>query len=153
VLRRVLPGLALGFCLVAGPGGVGADPLLRTNPQHLAPPPEGDSATDHPPVVRWPSPPQVVVRAKTGWRQGGTLDKAATAACRAGRFGERTSMLYRAVFDDDVLGVAFGYGLNLYDPDHKADAKTIYLFRFGGLTSCQVLTMPNPDPRVSGAAR
>jgi hypothetical protein len=92
----------------------------------------------------------VVVRSKAEWRNGGTLDKAATAACRSGRLGEITPMLYRAVFSDDVLGVAFGYGLNLHDPDHKADPKKIYLFRFDGLTSCQVLTMPNPDPRVQG---
>ncbi len=116
---------------------------------HLAPLPD-DPLTDHQPLQRWPSPPQVVVRSKDEWRKGGTLDKALTRACRSGRFGEATPMLYRAVFSDAVLGVAFGYGLNLYDPDRKANLKTIYLFQFGGLNNCQVLTMPNQDPRVQG---
>jgi hypothetical protein len=60
-------------------------------------------------------------------------------------------MLYRAFFSDGTLGVAFGYGLNLYDPDHKANPSLIYLFQFDGLNNCQVLTIPNQDARVQGA--
>ena len=58
-------------------------------------------------------------------------------------------MLFRAIFSDDTLGVAFGHGLNLYDPDHLAKNDLIYLFRFAGTTACEVLTRKNGDARVA----
>jgi hypothetical protein len=142
--------LALVLVLGLAVGVVKADPLVRTDPMHLVPIPD-DPLRDHPPLQRWPTPSQVVVRSKSEWRLGGKRDVAATSACRAGRFHEITPMLYRAFFSDGTLGVAFGYGLNLYDPDHKANPSLIYLFQFDGLNNCQVLTIPNQDARVQGA--
>jgi hypothetical protein len=118
---------------------------VRTQPNHL-PPLDGDGAgSDRLTVQRWPKPAQVVIRDKDEWRKAGTVNKDLSLACRAGRFTERLPMMYRAVFPDDVLGVAFGHGLNLKDLDHKAKGNLIYLFRFGATNACVVLTKPNPD--------
>ncbi len=141
--------LVLALAMAFAGDGVNAEPLVRTDPQHLVPLPD-DPLSDHQPLQRWSVPTQVVLRSPGEWRKGGRRDAAATMACRAGRFNERTPMLYRAMFSDGVLGVAFGTGLNLYDPDHKADPKAIYLFQFDDLNNCAVLTMPNQDPRLQG---
>jgi hypothetical protein len=150
VIRRAW-GLTLTLVLTVLAHPVGAGEMMRTDSRHMVPVPDvAEPGNDRLPPMLWSKTPQVVMRSSVGWRKGGKVNKLLTLACRDGRFGERISMLYRAVFKDDVLGVAFGHGLNLYDPDHRADRATIYLFRFGGLNDCQVLTMPNPDPSVQG---
>ena len=73
------------------------------------------------------------------------------ASCRAGRFREREYLLFRAIYKDDALGVAFGHGLNLFDPDRKAKPEKIYLFWRGGSAMCEVLTTSNLDPKASPA--
>lgn len=124
------------------------DPV-RSDLRHLKPPPDDNPNFDIHPPQRWPKTPQVVIRAKSSWRKGGTLDRALSNACANHRFVEIVPMLFRAVFEDDVLGVAFGHGLNLRDLDRKAKIDKIYLFRFGGTTGCEVLSLANPDPRVA----
>ena len=125
-----------------------AEPV-RSNPGHLRPPPDDDPNFDLYAPQRWAKTPLVVMRSKAEWRTAGKLDRALSNACAAHRFLEIIPMLYRAVFVDDVLGVAFGHGLNLRDLDRKAKPDMIYLFRFGGTTGCEVVTMKNKDPAVS----
>ncbi|WP_448191134.1 hypothetical protein [Azospirillum sp. sgz301742] len=129
-----------------------AAPLERTDPQHLAPlPPGGYDLPLSPPVVHFPMPPQwVTIRSDLDWRKAGTFDKKLTDACAARNFVEKQALRFRAVYKGEVLGVAFGHGLNLHDPGKLANPKMIYLFRNGDSTQCAVLSMRNEDRAVSG---
>ncbi len=145
------PFLVAALSLTTWASGTGE--ILRTDPKHLPPVPENTlpGASQNPPLL-WPKKSLVVIRDhKTPWRKSGKPDRALTLACSAGRFTEVTAGQYRAVFSDELLGVAFGHGLNLHDPDRRADPKTIYLFYQDGTNACQVLTRPNPDQRLQGA--
>lgn len=142
----VAAALALALAL-AGPARA-AEPI-RSDPRHLQPPPDDDPNFELYAPLWWAKRPQVVLRAKTGWLAAGKIDRALSNACAGHRFIEIIPMLFRAVFTDDVLGVAFGHGLNLRDLDHKAKPEMIYLFRFGGTTGCEVLTMRNKDPAAA----
>ena len=133
--------------LLAGPA-VAAEPA-RTDPGHLHPPPDDPPTADQTALMWWPKKPQVVLRSKKEWHTAGKIDRALSQACSNHSFTERVYMAYRAVFADDVLGVAFGHGLNLFDPAHKAKPDQIYLFRFGGTTGCLVLTTRNLDPAAA----
>lgn len=143
-------GLVLAVLLGVS-GAASADPpLQRTDPQHLRPvPPGGYDLPLAPPVMRYPLPPQlVVIRADQEWRKAGKVEKKLSDACAARSFREVAPLRYRAIFKKDVLGVAFGHGLNLHDPDKLADRKMIYLFRNGDSTGCIVVAMNNEDLRV-----
>jgi hypothetical protein len=139
----------LALALLADPTAGHTTEPARTDPHHLTPPPSDAPTSDNTAPQLWPKRPQVVLRAQTPWSKGGKIDRALSEACRNGRFRERTPMLFRAMFTDDVLGVAFGHGLNLRDLDHKGRTDTIYLFRFGDSTACTVLTLPNRDPAAA----
>ncbi len=146
MLARAL--LALALLLLALPADAGEP--QRTRPGHMAPPAEDDPHFEQYRLMMLPKRPQVVARDKTkDWHKAGKPDKELTKACRAGRFHEREYLLFRAIYKEDALGVAFGHGLNLVDPDHKAKADTIYLFWQGGTAMCQVLTTANLDPRAT----
>lgn len=131
-------------------GSAVAAPVQRTDPNHLPPvPPGGYDLPLAPPVVRFPLPPQwVTIRANQDWRKTGTIDKGLSAACAARSFREVQPLRFRAIFKGEVLGVAFGHGLNLHDSDKRADRKMIYLFRNGDSSACVVLAMRNEDLRV-----
>ena len=140
----------LAALLLFGAPAFAAEPA-RTEPGHLHPPPEDPPTFEQTAPMWWPKKPQVVTRANKSWRTAGKVDRALSQACSNHRFTERIFMLFRAVYVDDVLGVAFGHGLNLYDPDHKAKPELIYLFRFGSTTGCLVLTTKNLDPAAAPA--
>ena len=142
----------LAILALIGPALAGP-PMERTDPQHLAPlPPGGYDLPLAPPLVHFPMPPQwVMVRPKEDWRKAGTFDKKLSDACAARKFVEKQGLRFRASFKGEVLGVAFGHGLNLYDPGKLADPKMTYLFRNGDSTYCAVLKMRNEDRAVSGA--
>ncbi|ALG70577.1 hypothetical protein VY88_06470 [Azospirillum thiophilum] len=130
-----------------------AGPLERTEPGHLAPPQPGAQLPFAPPIVQFALPPQwMTIRSKEDWRKAGTFEKELSKDCAALRFGEITPMRFRAYFNGQVMGVAFGHGLNLHDPGKKADPKKIYLFRNGDSAGCTVQSMDNKDPRVNPAA-
>lgn len=152
IMPSLLRGIAACAALLAVPAGAG--PLERTDPQHLAPlPPGGYDLPLSPPVVRFPLPPQwLTIRSDQDWRKAGTFDKKLSDACANRNFVQKQELRFRAVFKGEVLGVAFGHGLNLYDPGKLADPKMIYLFRNGNSTQCGVLKMLNEDRAVSGAA-
>lgn len=117
-------------------------------------PPGGYELPLAPPVMRFPLPPQwVVIKSKEDWRKaGGKANKKLSDACALGYFGERLRMRFRAVFQRDVFGVAFGHGLNLNDPKKLADRKMIYMFRNGDTTGCLVMEMTNRDARMLAEA-
>ena len=147
-----LRSVAACAALLAVPAGAG--PLERTDPQHLSPvPPGGYDLPLSPPVVRFPLPPQwVTIRSDQDWRKAGTFEKKLSDACATRKFVQKQALRFRAVYKGEVLGVAFGHGLNLYDPDKLGNPKMIYLFRNGDSTQCAVLSMANDDRAVSGAA-
>lgn len=125
--------------------------LDRSDPTHLPPvPPGGYELPLSQRVMRYPLPPQwVVINSKLDWRKfGGKMNKKLSDACTMGQFSERLRMRFRAVFQRDVFGVAFGHGLNLNDPKKLADRKMIYLFRNGDSTACQVMEMTNRDAQL-----
>lgn len=143
MMKRALPLLAL---LLAAPAAA-QTPLQRTDPGHQPPvPPGGYDLPLSPPVMRFPMPPQlVIVRSNEDWRTFGTVVKPLSDACAARRFREQLPKRFRAIFRGEVLGVAFGHGLNLVDPDKKADRSKIYLFRNGDSTACMVIAIDNQD--------
>ena len=138
----------LALLLAATPPALAAEPQ-RTDPRHLVPPPDDDPHFEQYRLTLSPKKPQVVFKdRKKEWRKAGKVDKGLTKACRTGRFREFEPLLFRAIYSDDMLGVAFGHGLNLVDLDHKAGVGTIYLFRQGGTAACEVLTTGNLDPNA-----
>ena len=152
-----LAGALVALALLAGPAAANDDPISkveRTNPRHMPPlPPGGYDLPLSPPVVQFPLPPQwVTIRSKEDWRKAGRIEKKLSDACAARRFRQQMPMRFRAVFKTDVLGVAFGHGLNLVDEDKLADKKMIYLFRNGDSTGCVVVAMDNQDVNALRAA-
>lgn len=149
-----LPSLAwaCGATVAVLVGGADAadSPLQRTTPGHQAPvPPGGYQLPMAPPVVRYPLPPQyVMIRSSEDWRKAGKVDEKLSRACANRAFRERSPLRYRAIFQKDILGVAFGHGDNLYDPAKLADVKKIYLFRNGDSTGCVVLAIDNMDAKI-----
>lgn len=140
---------AAGVLAVASPA-LSDSPLSRTEEQHQAPvPPGGYDLPLAPPVVRYPLPPQwVTIRSTQDWRKAGRFEKALSDLCAARKFRELLPMRFRAIFKGEVLGVAFGHGLNLYDPKKQANRKLIYLFRNGDATGCTVVSITNEDLRI-----
>lgn len=132
-----------------------AAPLDRTEPGHLPPvPPGGYDLPLSPPVVQFPLPPQwAIIKSTQDWRRAGKFEKDLSRDCAARRFREITPLRFRAFFQGEVLGVAFGHGLNLHDPNKRADRKLIYLFRDGDSTGCTVLSLTNGDARVLNDAQ
>ena len=129
-----------------------AGALERTEPGHQAQPQPGSSLPIAPPIVQYALPSQwMTIRSKEDWRKAGKFEKELSKDCAALRFNEIEPMRFRAYYKGEVLGVAFGHGLNLHDPGKKADRKKIYLFRNGDSTGCTVQSMDNQDPRVNPA--
>jgi len=151
MVRRMKILVQLAVLMLAAAPAVAAS-VERTDPQHLTPPPPGGYDLPlSPPVVRFPLPPQwLAIKNDLDWRKAGVFDKKLSDACALRKFTEKQPMRFRAAYKGEVLGVAFGHGLNLNDPGKLADPKMIYLFRNGDSTQCGVLKMPNDDPQVSG---
>ncbi|WP_247895168.1 hypothetical protein [Azospirillum brasilense] len=152
-------GLLRGTLLLLGALATGTawanGPLDRTEPGHLSPvPPGGYDLPLAPPVVQYPLPPQwVTIRSTQDWRHAGTFEKELSKACASRQFREQMPMRYRAIFKGEVLGVAFGHGLNLHDPKKQANRKLIYLFRNGDSTGCTIVSITNEDLRVLNDAQ
>jgi hypothetical protein len=139
--------MAAALLSAAQPSGAGV--LERTSPGHMPPVEPGSDLPIAPPVVRYPLPAQwVTIRSNEDWRKAGRVEKDLSRACAARSFRERMPLHFRAIFKGEVLGVAFGHGLNLHDPAGKADRKLIYLFRNGDSTGCTVLSMTNQDLQI-----
>lgn len=146
-MRMIRSILVLSLALLPVLPVAAQTPLERTSPSHQAPvPPGGYNLPLAPPVMRFPLPPQlVIVRSNEDWRKFGTVVKPLSDACAARQFREQLPKRFRAIFKGEVLGVAFGHGLNLVDPDKKADKSKIYLFRNGDSTACMVIAIDNQD--------
>ncbi|CAK0759154.1 conserved hypothetical protein [Azospirillaceae bacterium] len=148
--QRWATGLLLGAGFGAAVGGALAGEPVRTDPHHLLPPPHfEDRSRPADRLTNYGQTPRVVLRSDEIWRKGGSIDSKLTSACAARQFRETVPLLYRAVFKDEVLGVAFGHGVNLTDTKKLADPRKIYLFRHGDSTGCLVLSRTNPDPAVA----
>ncbi|MBP2295282.1 hypothetical protein [Azospirillum rugosum] len=149
-MTRCSPVLLAAAAILAALPALADSPLNRTEDGHQPPvPPGGYDLPLAPPVVRYPLPPQwVTIRSTQDWRKAGRFEKALSDLCAARTFREVMPMRFRAIFKGDVLGVAFGHGLNLYDPKKQANRKLIYLFRNGDSTGCTVVSITNEDLRI-----
>ncbi len=147
---RRIAAASLAAVIAAAPAAAPAGMLERTRPGHLPPvPPGGYDLPLSPPVTPFPLPPQwVTIRVNQDWRKAGKVNPKLSEACAARSFREVVPMRFRAVFRQDVLGVAFGHGLNLHDPKKLADRRMIYLFRNGDSTGCTVVAMTNEDAQL-----
>ncbi len=144
---------AAAFLILTSPA-LARGALDRTEPGHQSPPPPGQDLPIAPPVVQFPPPPEwMTIRSTQDWRKAGKFEKELSKDCAARRFHEVMPMRFRAYFKGEVLSVAFGHGLNLYDPKKKADRKLIYLFREGDSTACTVQSMTNQDARLLNDAQ
>lgn len=154
LLSIILTGVVMltGAGMLVGAGGSASanGPLRRDDPAHLGPvPPGGYNLPMAPPVTPFPLPPQfVMIRSTEDWRSLKKVDPELSRACANRTFRERIGKRYRAVFQKDILGVAFGHGDNLYDPKGLADRRKIYLFRNGDSTGCLVIVIDNQDARA-----
>ena len=127
-----------------------AEGLARTAPGHLRGNQGPGDSFALTPVMRYPLPPQVVIDdPKRDWYTVGKINKKLSQACLEHRFGERLPLRFRAFFKNQVVvGVAFGHGLNLWDPGQLAQRDKIYLFRQADVSGCTVAELPNNDPAV-----
>jgi hypothetical protein len=151
--RGELVGAVLAVLLVL-PIPTRAGVLERTEPGHLSPVPPGQDLPIAPPMMKYPMPAQwVTIRSNEDWRKAGKFEKELSKDCAARRFREITPMRFRAYFKGEVLSVAFGHGLNLYDPLKKADRKLIYLFHEGDSTACTIQTITNQDASLLNNAQ
>lgn len=151
IRNTVLLAVLAGAILVGGNGGsaLAQSPLGRTSPGHQQPPPPGYDLPMVPPIVRFPLKAQwVAIELKKDWRKAGRFEKDMSRACANRRFNLRFPMHFRVYYDRQVLGVAFGHGLNLNDPGRLADPARTYLFRNADSTACTVISMLNEDVLV-----
>ena len=87
---------------------------------------------------------ETVIDSNSPYWEVGSRDPALSKACVLGRFNQQQIGRYivrlHAKKDDGaaVLGIAKGSGLNLRDPDHRANAAEDYYFRDDGTSSCDV---------------
>lgn len=140
--------------LLALPVPALAGMMDRTEPGHMSPVPPGQDLPIAPPMMQYPMPAQwMTIRSNQDWRKAGKFEKDLSKDCAARRFREIVPMRFRAYFKGEVLSVAFGHGLNLYDPQKKADRMLIYLFHEGDSTACTVQTITNEDARLLNNAQ
>ena len=87
---------------------------------------------------------ETVIDSNSPYWDVGARDQALSKACILGRFNQQQIGRYivrlHAKKDDGaaVLGIAKGSGLNLRDPDHRANPVEDYFFRDDGTSSCEV---------------
>jgi len=147
-MRRGIAALLISTILAAASVAAAQQPLVRTEPDHLPPVPQGGYELPlAPPLTHFPLRPQMVIlNTKLDWRKTGRIDKDLSLACAARAFKEREAMQYRAIFTGtEVLGVAFGNGTNLVDVNKKAEKDKIYLFRHGDSTACVVIVLTRDE--------
>jgi len=122
----------------------GADGLSRTHSEHFDRP--EFPVPSHLPVFQaLPVLPKVYSRdPKKEWRSAGQFEPDLSDACARREFRQLMPLRYRAVFKNGVLGVAFGYGLNLFDPKKLAKPDRLYYFHDANSSGCTVMSNRYP---------
>ncbi len=147
--RRWETGLVVMAMLLVSHTDLGhAQRLRRSDRDHITAVPSHRSYMT-PQIHRDRSSQVVLVDRTVPWRDAGRIVPALSDACARRQFRERRPLRFRAVYQNAILGMAFGHGLNLYDPEQRADPLMMYLFVNGGTSGCTVLVRPNPDARVA----
>ena len=104
------------------------------------------------------APPGVdkVVRSDLSYWQVGDIDQALSRLCSVGKFNQRVPYRFVGHFKGPkgsaMLGAAKGNGLNLFDPQHKADKNHDYWFYRDRTADCIVFSA-QVKPPAAGAAR
>ena len=86
---------------------------------------------------------ETVIDSNAPYWEVGSRDPVLSKACATGRFNQEQIGRYivrlHAKKDNGaaVLGIAKGTGLNLRDPDHRANPAEDYYFRDDGTSSCE----------------
>jgi hypothetical protein len=106
---------------------------------------------------------EVIIDSQSPYWEVGARDKTLSRACSLGRFNQKERHLYVIQLHAkkggaDVLGVAKGTGLNLWDPDHHGLITEDYFFLDDGTSNCSVFVggrngiNPTPAAPTSGPA-
>jgi hypothetical protein len=104
------------------------------------------------------APPGVdkVVRSDLSYWQVGDIDQALSRLCSVGKFNQRVPYRFVGHFKGPkgsaMLGAAKGNGLNLFDPQHKADKNHDYWFYRDRTADCIVFSA-QVKPPAAGAGR
>jgi len=139
---------------IADPGWADAsrNSLWRTAPGHMTPPlgMPLEQAVPSPMFRPDEHPAGIVVKRVQGdWTNLGKLDRPMSEACQRGVFKERKPSKMVAISKNATLGVGFGHGLGLVDPQKLADRSKVYYFYHASTSFCQVRSEDNWDPRYA----
>jgi len=105
------------------------------------------------------APPAVdkVVKTDFAYWQVGDIDQALSRLCSVGKFNQRVPYRFAGHFKGPkgsaLLGAAKGAGLNLADPQHKADKNKDYWFYRDRTAECIVFSAAVKKPATGTAAR
>jgi hypothetical protein len=138
--------LAALCILTAGPA-TGADRprLAKTPPRHL----ESLPVNPDPPKAVLPVKPiperlhRDVYAIRDRVRDFAQVSADLSEACRRGRFIQRLNLLFGVrSADDRPIGVAYGSGVNLHDPDRRSKLDLVYFFDRQDTSLCRVWFAP-----------
>ena len=150
--------LAAGLLLAAGEGASAQEPLQATpvGPLTVRPLDPAASPTLPDPRARGliaPPPVDKVVKTDFAYWQVGDIDQALSRLCSVGKFNQRVPYRFAGHFKGPkgsaLLGAAKGNGLNLFDPQHKADKNHDYWFYRDRTADCIVFSAQVKQPAAA----
>ena len=158
--RPLLVGTILAAALLAADHAPAQEPLAPSGVGPLTVRPI-DPATSPPlpdPRLRGliaPPPVDKVVRSNLPYWQVGDIDQGLSRLCSVGKFNQRVPYRFAGHFRGPkgyaLLGAAKGTGLNLVDPQHKADKNHDYWFYRDRTADCIVFSAAVKPPPAGGA--
>jgi hypothetical protein len=117
----------------------------RTAPEHFKAMP----VSPWPPDWQYPfratpiRPERIVYRLKGRIRDVAKLDAELSKACRRGAFVQRLNSIFRVrSADDRPIGIGWGSGVNLHDPEKRSHLDKVYLFDRQDTGLCAVWVAP-----------
>jgi hypothetical protein len=111
---------------------------------------------EHRGLIPPPAVGKVVKSALPSW-QVGNIEQGLSRLCSLGKFNQRVPYRYAGHFRGPkgaaLLGAAKGTGLNLVDPQHKADKGHDYWFYRDGTADCIVFSAAVKPPAPAGTSK
>jgi hypothetical protein len=154
--------LVAGLLLAAGDRAAAQEPLDATRVGPLTVRPRDPAASPPLPDPRArgliaPPPVDKVVRSPLAYWQVGDIDQTLSRMCSVGKFNQRVPYRFVGHFKGPkgsaMLGAAKGTGLNLFDPQHKADKNHDYWFYRDRTADCIVFSAAVKPAAGAGGAR